>query len=638
MKTLGLEHESRVMSTWKLLAGAAISAALCLTTSTAIAEDLSVQVEADAHVQDEREPISEGFAALVDHEAWLALQEGKLVRARRLFARLVELRPHDTAAWRELGRVTAALGQSGKAVRILRMVEQRQGDAPDPELHFIIGQALIGMGEREQGLEELDRAEAELAVARPSHQRTMWLARIHALRGDHREAERLYLAVLPDTATDPEYESVSLALAEAYMMANEWDLAEDRLRSFLLAQPGHERASEMLAWSLESRGKLEEELTVRSVLAARMSVAPGRHAAARARALERAHEYPTALSEYRRAHVAGVDVSDEIDRLEGYLAPEVGAGVGLFTDPMGERFRTTAGASASVTARLRLAAVGGYEVASESTIPGFEAPSSRLVTGGLLATLGLGRGTEIAAGPLAWQHEEGSAEVGGRALLRTAPHRGWSIIARGDVNAPWRESAATVREAGVVDQAELQLYSAPFTDRLVLMAGVRFRRLGLGMDDGLYQVSADQLFGAAGADFVISRGNGRTARGHMLDEEFLAPAQLSSGVVASYRHYEARSDDPFPMRLSLVPRSSLDEVSLTARHVLDARGILSLAGSSGLGYDNARDLWRWRAGGLVYVSPTRHSRLSLSLETASETTSGIVGRNTSALMGLHVDL
>jgi hypothetical protein len=118
----------------------------------------------------------------------------------------------------------------------------------------------------------------------------------------------------------------------------------------------------------------------------------------------------------------------------------------------------------------------------------------------------------------------------------------------------------------------------------------------------------------------------------------VAPRTLASSLVLSYRHYEMRSDNPFGEHLVLVERSSIDEASFVARHVMDAGGHVGAEARGGVGYDRERDVRIWRAGVSALLSVTASSRLSVDLDEASESGTGLTGRRRTAAVVLHVDL
>jgi hypothetical protein len=109
-------------------------------------------------------------------------------------------------------------------------------------------------------------------------------------------------------------------------------------------------------------------------------------------------------------------------------------------------------------------------------------------------------------------------------------------------------------------------------------------------------------------------------------------------VVASYRHYEISSEDPFGARLVLVERSSYDEISAVWREVLDEKGALGTEARGGIGYDWGRSTKVWRAGASLILSATSSSRLSADYDIQSESGTGLQGRRHVGSVVLHVDL
>jgi hypothetical protein len=118
----------------------------------------------------------------------------------------------------------------------------------------------------------------------------------------------------------------------------------------------------------------------------------------------------------------------------------------------------------------------------------------------------------------------------------------------------------------------------------------------------------------------------------------LAPRSLSEAIVVSYRHYEMTSDNPFPGRVVLVERSSIDELSGVARRVLDRKGMFGAEVRGGLGYDWVRYVEQWRAGASLLMAATATSRLTVDYDVASESGTGLSGRRHLGSVNLHVDL
>src|SRR5437868_13353051 len=136
---------------------------------------------------------------------------------------------------------------------------------------------------------------------------------MHARLGDLAAADALYDAII---AVDPADAEASLMQVEDHIGHRDWDGAQLRVSRFLVIQPAHERARELLAWIEEARGDLASELVVREALAA-----SDRPQALHdyGRALERSGDWASALTAYRRAvRAGGSDLSlvRAVERLE----------------------------------------------------------------------------------------------------------------------------------------------------------------------------------------------------------------------------------------------------------------------------------------------------------------------------------
>lgn len=577
------------------------------------------------------EPVYDELQQLLDESGREAMNAGKYRRAWYFFWRLLEIDPEDTRALRESGRVAQALGRFSYAVDTFARVDLLRGAMPDPELHFLRGEALHALGRKAEAEAEWVEAELELAAAPPIDRRgTMWLARIAALRGDLTASLALYATVTrDDNAQDAE---VALSEVEAYILSHDWRGAEIRLRAFLKAQPDHARGLAMLAWVLDARGQVDEALVLRAVFADEWTEHP-RKTLEYARALERVHAYGPALARYREARELGVDdVSADIARLEDQLSPELAAGASLRGDPSGSILGWMVGGTLPLGGQHRIAVTAVRE-SSSGGLAMREATSTSVTAWGIWTAR---RGGGLAVGPTVSQGEHDTA-VGASAVGATSPERRVQLQVRADYGLPWRESSSTIREGGVVDVASAQLYATPWTRRLLVSASVQGRRLGLAAMAG-DDTHAYQLFGALGVDYLLTSDPGRVARGQVLDAEMLAPRSLVTSTVVSLRHYELDSDNPFGQRLVLVEHSRIDEVSATVRQVLDAKGILGGELRGGAGYDWTREVRLFRAGASVMLSPTRSSRLSFDYDVASETGTGLAGRRHAGSVVFHVDL
>jgi tetratricopeptide (TPR) repeat protein len=577
---------------------------------------------------------------LFDEEARTAMGKGDYKRALHFFWRLLLIDPDDAAALREAGRCAKALGDLVYAEKALKRTDELRGGVMDPELHFLRGEALLGLGRRVEANVEFDKALAELKIIPLDRNASMWLARIYALKGDLTQSDKLYWELAPAYSRTAEFGDLMTNLAEAHILGNDWPGAERLLRRLLMHQPHHERGREMLAWVLEHKGDTSEELQVRAELAAEPGTdAPGR-AERYGRALERAHDYKGALVHYRQAQSLGNDsLEQDIERVENTMSPEVGAGGTFMDDPTGQAQGWMWGVTAPLGMHVRLALSGTQQEVDNMalTLEPMSGNTLTTVSGNIVLDH---KGDQLALGStFYWHTDDDNTGRGYNATLRTKPGRFLQAQAIGEYQMPWRESVATIAMNGVSDTAGLDVYSAPFSDRLVLGVGARARRLALEpMEFSTENPQAQQLFGAAGADFVLWTNPRKFARGEIFDDSMLWPSPLMAAAVLSYRHYELSSDDPFGQRLVLVERSSLDEVSGVIRETFGKRGTLGVEVRGGAGYDWSRDVREWRVGGTLMFAATSNSRLTLAYDAASETGTGLTGQRHTGWFALHVDL
>jgi tetratricopeptide (TPR) repeat protein len=582
------------------------------------------------------EPEYDGYQSLLDWEAHVALAKGDYPRAWHFFWRLLQIDPYDTRAMRECGRIAHAMGRFTHAVDMLGRVHSLSPGLPDPELHYLRGEALIVLGRTPEANAELDKARAEIGDAPSDRRHVLWLARIHALRGDVTRAMALYDTELARSQTVDARLEVTLLRIETYALNKRWGDAERELRLFLRERPDHQRGREMLAWVLDARGKVDESTVVRSVLAQEWTDHP-RRTEEFARSLERSLRYPEALEQYREAHRLGVDdLNDEIGRLERRLAPEIAGGAVHRDDPSGAIDGFTVGASIPLMRRTRIALSGTRETTTGG--PSVVMTQGTMSSATASAIVDSKQGGMIGAGVTAQQLDDGSqSAIGGSAFLRTSPRRQLQLHVRADLDLPWRESASTIRNGGRYDAAALQVYATPESRRILLSGGGNVRRLSLTAE-GLDTMDADQIFAFGGLDVVAWRKPERVTRAEVFDEEMLAPRALASSAVLSLRHYEMWSDNPFGQQLFLIERSSIDEASGILRHVLDRGGRVGTEVRGGIGYDWGRQVRIWRAGGSALLSATASSRLTFDYDVASESGTGLSGRRHAGSVTFHVDL
>lgn len=571
----------------------------------------------------------DGAHALIDFEAREALAKGDLDRAWELFAWLVRLRPNDPRALRELGRVAAAKGAFRDAERALRRCLELRGDAPDPEAHFIRGEALIALGRRDEALAELATAEAELQYVTSDHLAAVWRARIYILRGDVVEASRVLEAALPGDPSQPGYDEVAVMLAESYMLARQPRRAARLLDNLLRFGP-NQRAEEMLAWALAQLGDHERELFLRANIAAAPD-ASVESLVEHARALARSDRPDEALGALREARARGdLELDDEIDRLDAMVSPEVMAFFEAGEYPTGRVAGGGAATVVSVSRWLALQAdVRHYELADRG--------DAQTSSASLAARLDLSIG-RLAAGGVAWRDARDIDRGGATVVYRSPADRWLSLYARADYHAPWVESAISVRESGSSTGLEAHLFARLFTQDLLLVGSARSRRLELAEMGGDQAAAADVHYMSTGLDWVAWANYSATARGASLQTDMLSPADFASSVVVSARHSEVFTRGGLEPRLYLVDRSRIEQLTVRGRKVMDDEGVFSLGAHAAAGYDLERDARLWQVGGEALLSITPMVRLTARAELATETTSGLTGERLTGFVGLNADL
>jgi tetratricopeptide (TPR) repeat protein len=591
----------------------------------------------------------DGYAALVAYEARDALGKGNYKRAQRLFQILVRIDGKDAYAHRELGRTAHALGQLEHAADELARANRLMRGAPDPELHYLRGEALYGLDRIDEARAEHEQAEREIGSS-AERMSLLWLARIYARRGELDRAVKVYRSLDKRRYGEPPDEEVALNMAEAHFMAKDWAGAEKVLRDFLAEAPRHRRAREMLAWSLEAQGRLDEEVEVRSRLTGWTGTD---NWISYGRVLERARNYGAALGAYRQAYIMQGDFPDPqlgaaIDRMRLRLATEVGASAAYRTDPTGSALEYRAGVTIPMESRLAASFLASYETAEGGLLAAKGNRGS--FYGSLLIALWEGADTEfhVGAGKVTvveeridgLSSEEDKLHLGTAARLHTPVTSAAQLDLQADFRSQWTESADTIRRGGHYSGFTSHLYLKPFGPRVVFDTGAQARWLSLTtLDDEMETPTASQLLLFGGVDVTVWHAPDRVVRGEILDRDMRRGTYLSDALVLGYRHYEAIPDtsEGFRQRLSLA-RARIDELSFTARKVLTTRGILGVEGRGGAGWDSARDAFMWRAGAGLELAATPSSRLSLSYDFANESATGLQGRRQTGWVTFHVDI
>jgi hypothetical protein len=213
---------------------------------------------------------------------------------------------------------------------------------------------------------------------------------------------------------------------------------------------------------------------------------------------------------------------------------------------------------------------------------------------------------------------------------------------RGELDNPWTEAPVTIRESGSATglTGHLFVFPIPSSHRFIIDAGSQARRLRLAPGAANSpRPEASQWLSWAGADVVLWQNPVHALRGQILDEGLVRPADVAESVTFSFRHYElfGRSDSEFERRVALLPRSSIDSMSLVTRNALgDGRFGLELRG--GLGYERTRRDVLSQGGITLSLATSAASRLTASYDIAQETITGLTGRRHTGWVAYHVDL
>jgi tetratricopeptide (TPR) repeat protein len=578
-------------------------------------------------------------------DAGEALSRGEFARARALYEEVSRLDRADARAVREAGRAALAQGDLVYAVDALTRADVLAGHAPDPELHYLCGEALYTLGRRDEGRREHVLVERDLGEAPPTRQAQLWLARVYARRGELARAELRYRALTP--AGQPVDVEVALHHAESDLLARDFGGAERVLRDLLARVSDHRRARELLAASLEGSGDLDGELAVREGLA--RGQAASRPVFDYGRALERAGDWAAALRAYRRASaLAGgpertdPELASALGRMTGRTSVELAASVETRSDPqttsLGEQVGIAVpfGSAHHVALsawRERLTArdtpAGGWagELAAAMALHGRRADA---IAGGKLGVRDLRTGDGSPDRGASWS---------GFADLRGRPSRHLELSLDAEVNALWRETPSNLLDGGHTTGATVHAYAIALGSRLIIDSGAQGRRLVLPGLVGGPDPTASQVLGWTGLDAVLWVDHEHALGGEILDDGMRWPAQLASALVAGYRHFELWSDaqPEFTRRIAVASRASIDVGTLTARKVF-AGGRLGVELRSLLGWDHAREVAISRIGGSLLVTPTRSSRISLSLDLGVESPTGFRGQTRTGWVSYHADL
>ncbi len=584
-------------------------------------------------------------------EAAATLSRGEFSRARAQFEAILALDPHDAGAQRDAGRAAMAAGEFAYAARVLERSHHFGGHHRDPELHYLRGEALYALGDSEQARTEHRIAELELGVAPRERAPKLWLARIHARRGEIERADRIYESMSMPEATVPDSE-VALNHADGHLLIKDWDGAERILRRFIARAPDNLRARQMLAWALEAKGALDAELEVRQKLAAD---APSSSAYQDyGRALERAQEYNRAKRAYQSASAlaAAPDTSlvEARARMQDRTSPEASAGIMARTDSAASGQHLQAGIAVPFGTRHLASLLAWHDIlhqrfpvasGSASAVTGSLVLGTRF--GGSLALSGQMRG--IADVPTSnstpLQAKQGLG-FGGAAQVQTPVTRHVLLDVRGDFRTQWTDAPVAMLQGGRVTgiTGHAFVFPVPTSKRVVIDSGAQARRLTLAPRDATAAApEASQLLAWTGVDFILWHDPTQVLKGEILDESLLRGSGLAESVTLNLRHYElfGRYGDDFTSRIALLDRSSIENGTLVVRNVfLDGR--FAFEAHVGLGWEHHRSQMLSQGGLSLLAMPTPKGRVVASYDMAQEVTTGFAGRRHIGWLSYHADL
>jgi tetratricopeptide (TPR) repeat protein len=496
---------------------------------------------------------------------------------------------------REEGRLASARGDLKSAIDLFQRADAASS-SPDPELHYLLGEALWAQGRAREARAVHQRARAELTGRSLDRMGQLWLARVEGRLGNIAAGDAIYATLLAANPADAE---AALAQAEIHATIRDWARAEQLIRSFLATTPDHPRAQEMLAWFEEAQGDLGG-----------------------------------ALASYRRASeigTAATSVTKALDRLDRLRAPELAARMTASSDPGASSLGVVTGAAVPFGTAHHVAIATWHEVARHG--------DRRAYAGELSAALVLqARDSRAIAGAKLGLFDGGVHPAAFGSATTTILGGHLQLAIDGELNSVWHETPLAVLEGGRVDGVTAHAYGIFAHNRIVTDTGVQVRRLALE-ETMVGSATAEQLLAWAGLDVALWTNFESHASGESLDDDLLRPAYLADSIVLSYRHYEMRGDaNPmFASRIGLADRASIDEVSAVARKAFGA-GRFAVDAHAGGGRDWARKLYLTRAGGALWFAASSRSRLTLSFDIAKESTGAFTGERRSGWMAYHVDL
>ena len=591
-------------------------------------------------------------------QATETLSRGDLERARRQFEEVLKVLPHDGPAERDAGRAASAAGQFEYAAEALEKAHHFEGHKPDPELHYLRGEALFTLGRDEQAFREHRIAELEIGPNPEERMQKLWLARIYARRGYVVLSDRLYETMQPPP---PKFdEEVSLNQADAHLLNKDWEGGARVLRRYLALDPKNVRGRQMLAWALEADGDLDGELAVRRSLVEDHPTAENQRDYGRA--LERATNYRAASLQYHAALADGAGADNTLvasyDRMHFRITPELSGGGWVRSDPQAWDWRVQAGAALPFGTHHQAGLLFWRDTSTDWSANEPVGKNTLLETGsvtglGAYAMFGRRSGTSLLLGAdtrFSTTSGENSAgeelygparqlAFGGQTELDSPVSRYVQVNVHLDVNEQWNDAPVTIHEGGTQTGALAHLYLFPISRVLLVDSGALVRRLSLRpLEDGDPTPTANQLLTWAGVDFNLWSDSTRLVRGETLDEKMVRRIALNDAGVLAYRHYENFANLSPNFRIALYPRDSIDNGTFILRKALwGGRTGFELRG--GIGYDNIQNQLLAQAGGAIVVAASWSTRLTVSYDyTHQSATTGIPGTLQIGWVAFHADL
>jgi len=585
------------------------------------------------------------------------LTAGQFDKARRELEQVLEQMPRDAPAQRDAARAASAAGQFDYAVAALERAHHFEKHTRDPEIHYLRGEALYVLGRDDEAKREHHIAELEIGKTPTVKIEKMWLARIYARRGYVVLADRLYESMLPaPPATDAE---VALNQADAHLINEDWPGGAAVLRRFLALEPKNVRGREMLGWALEAGGDLNGELDVRRSLSDDLPTPA--HDRDYGRALERAESFAAARDRYKRAlgeQGANPDgtLVTSYNRMLFRTTPELTGGASLRSDPQAWAWHAQAGAAMPFSTRHTLSAMAWHDSSTDwnaNQVVGQNVLEKSGTVTGLGLQLLLGRpsetslllgadtryATEAGRDSAGVEHLFGKRGFHFGALAEGAANLGSHVNLNilGYLNEQWNEAPITVHEGGTMTGGTGHLYLYPKSRVILFDGGAQARQLRLSPEGTPSPPEANQLLLWGGIDFNLWTQPMRLVHAEALDERLVRRTYLNDAGVLAYRHYELWTHAQPDFRISLAPRSSIDNGTMIIRKALFG-GRIGVDIHGGGGYDNIRDHALFQGGGALVLALSWSTRLLASYDFWQETATGLPGTLQIGWLTFHADI